>query len=211
MGCCCRKLTDAEKAALPECRKNLRSDSFPSEASNRTRCARCCACFASNIKFLLLFVATLGGAVLGYFLSDLGPFREPRLNPRIMLYFTFYAEVVTRILRFLALPVMVASLVSGVASLTTRISVKTAVIIGVYYAGQFPFQRVLVKRILRSAIWNLVKAGSPVDLQQSWPDWKLGGPVNDSEKGTAEPTRTTLKGTQQSFGSFLGPNRLFSC
>ena len=124
---CCRRMSEAEKVALPECRANLRRD------HPQNRMERCCVSFKSNAKFLLILGAVIIGVVLGYFLREVGPFRNPAQNRRTMLYFTFAAEVMTRILRFISLPVTISGIVSGIANLNTKISVKAGVIIGLYF------------------------------------------------------------------------------
>ena len=130
MACACacfHRLSEAEKAALPECRKNLQ------HADSKTKCQVCCKSFKSNFKYILLVLAIVAGVLLGYFIKDTGPFKNPTLNPRTMLYFTFYTEILTRILRFISLPLTIASLISGLASLDTKISVKGGVVIVIYY------------------------------------------------------------------------------
>ena len=124
---CCRKLSEAEKAALPECRANLHRD------EQETNCQKCCTSFKRNLRFFLILIAVVAGVVLGYFIKDVGPFKNPYQNPRLMLHFTFAAEIMTRILRFISLPLTISSIISGIANLDTKISVKVGVIIGVYY------------------------------------------------------------------------------
>ena len=124
---CCRRMSEAEKAALPECRANLRRN------EPKSNLERCCVSFKRNLKFLLILGAVVIGVVLGYFLRDVGPFRKPGQNPRTMLYFTFTAEIMTRILRFISLPVTISAIISGIANLNTKISVKAGLIIGLYF------------------------------------------------------------------------------
>ena len=70
---CCRRMSEAEKAALPECRGNLARD----VPGKRGGCCRGAEAVRRGVKSVLLLLAIIAGCVLGYFIRDVGPFKNP--------------------------------------------------------------------------------------------------------------------------------------
>lgn len=62
-------------------------------------------------------MALVGGVGLGILLRTVPPFNEPEVNPRALWYLNFPAEIIVRFMTFLATPLLVSSLLSGISSL----------------------------------------------------------------------------------------------
>ena len=113
---CCRRLSEAEKTALPECRRNLKME------RHTTRCERICSRVLLYLLFVLILITTTLGILLGLYLKDHDYFKDKDKFSRFFTYLIFPAEILVSIFKFLTLPIIVSSVISGLGSLTSKIS-----------------------------------------------------------------------------------------
>ena len=48
---------------------------------------------------MMLLISTILGILLGILLRDVGPFKEPHLHPREMMYLQFPGEIILNIMK----------------------------------------------------------------------------------------------------------------
>ena len=87
------------------------------------------AALRSNLLVLLLIAALLLGIVIGILLR----LRDEPWSDRELMYLRFPGELLMNMLKLLILPLIVASLISGMTSLDTRSSGKLGLRAVVYY------------------------------------------------------------------------------
>ena len=53
----------------------------------------------NNLLLIILLISTIVGILLGAILRNVGPFKEPNLHPRQMMYLQFPGEIVVNIMK----------------------------------------------------------------------------------------------------------------
>ena len=53
----------------------------------------------NNLLLMMLLISTILGILLGTLLRDVGPFKEPHLHPREMMYLQFPGEIILNIMK----------------------------------------------------------------------------------------------------------------
>ncbi|KAI5938078.1 Excitatory amino acid transporter 5 [Manis javanica] len=98
-----------------------------------------------NRLLILSVLSVTVGCLLGFFL------RTQRLSPQEISYFQFPGELLMRMLKMLILPLVVSSLMSGLASLDARTSRRLGILTVAYYLWT-TFVAVIVGILMVSAI-----------------------------------------------------------
>ncbi len=73
--------------------------SFGITCTADTRCGRFMRSLRNNLLLILLLASTVLGVALGAILRNVGPFREPGLHPRELMYLQFPGQVVINIMK----------------------------------------------------------------------------------------------------------------
>lgn len=102
----------------------------------------CCSCCRGKGKgclhhliLILLFVGMVVGIGIGIVLRNVHPFDQPKLHPKAMMYLMFPGELLLRCMMLLCLPLVVTSLIAGVASLDAKTSGKIGLRTMTYYVS----------------------------------------------------------------------------
>ncbi|XP_025727429.1 excitatory amino acid transporter 5-like [Callorhinus ursinus] len=98
-----------------------------------------------NGLLILSVLSVTVGCLLGFFL------RTRRLSPQEISYFQFPGELLMRMLKMLILPLVVSSLMSGLASLDAKTSSRLGILTVAYYLWT-TFMAVIVGIIMVSII-----------------------------------------------------------
>lgn len=98
---------------------NENQDEADDEKNNGNCFTRCIKSFRGNIRENLLLILLLGavimGCVIGFSVRSLG-----QMNKRQIMYLQFPGEMLMRMLKMLVLPLIVSSLISGIAGLDAK-------------------------------------------------------------------------------------------
>ncbi|XP_031232699.1 excitatory amino acid transporter 5 isoform X3 [Mastomys coucha] len=177
-----------------------------------------------NGLLILSVLSVIVGCLLGFFL------RTQRLSPQEISYFQFPGELLMRMLKMLILPLVVSSLMSGLASLDAKTSSRLGILTVAYYLWT-TFLAVVVGIIMVSiihpggaaqketteqsgkpvmssadALLDLVRNMFPANLvEATFKQYRTKTtPVIKSPKGAAEeapPQRIVIYGVQEDNGS----------
>nr|XP_012417797.1 PREDICTED: excitatory amino acid transporter 5 isoform X2 [Odobenus rosmarus divergens] len=98
-----------------------------------------------NGLLILSVLSVTVGCLLGFFL------RTRRLSPQEISYFQFPGELLMRMLKMLILPLVVSSLMSGLASLDAKTSSRLGILTVAYYLWT-TFMAVIVGIVMVSVI-----------------------------------------------------------
>lgn len=99
-------------------------------ASSTKSSGGCCKRFLRrNLLLILLILSLILGIAMGIGLR----FLDPPLNKRQLTYFKFPGELLMRMLKMLILPLIISSLVAGVAGMDSKASGKMGLRAVVYY------------------------------------------------------------------------------
>ncbi|XP_038622065.1 excitatory amino acid transporter 5 [Tachyglossus aculeatus] len=132
------------------------------EACNATR-ARARDVCKKNGLLILSVLSVIVGCLLGFFL------RTRRLSPQEISYFQFPGELLMRMLKMLILPLVVSSLMSGLAALDAKTCSRLGIITVAYYLWT-TFMAVIVGIVMVCAIHpggaaqkeNTEQSGKPI-------------------------------------------------
>lgn len=176
-----------------------------------------------NGLLILSVLSVIVGCLLGFFL------RTQRLSPQEISYFQFPGELLMRMLKMLILPLVVSSLMSGLASLDAKTSSRLGILTVAYYLWT-TFLAVVVGIIMVSiihpggaaqketteqsgkpvmssadALLDLVRNMFPANLvEATFKQYRTKTtPVIKSPRGAAEeaPRRIVIYGVQEDNGS----------
>ncbi len=139
----------------------------PSEADGCCQ-AECCQTkaarfFRSNLLLILLILSLGLGIGVGAAMREI----DPPLNERELMYFRFPGDLLMRMLRCLIIPLIVSSLISGLAGLDSRASGKMG-----GYAIAYYLSTTLLAVLLGILLVTTIKPGVGVEQEA---------------EGTAEP------------------------
>ncbi|OQV20940.1 Excitatory amino acid transporter 1 [Hypsibius exemplaris] len=110
----------------------------------------CLGCMKDNLKVLLLILAIFAGTALGFGLRAQGF----HLVPRKVMYVSFIGDVFLNMLKIVILPLIVSSLVSGLAALESQTSGKIGARAVIYY-----FTTTVMAVILGIALVEIIRPG----------------------------------------------------
>lgn len=104
-------------------RRSTLSDSLGSDRHMKVRTRRFRIPFlgtvrAENLLLLFTLLAVVGGSVIGLYLNPLLKVRKEYLSARERMYLKFPGEMLMRMLRMLIVPLIIASNISAITSLT---------------------------------------------------------------------------------------------
>lgn len=144
----------------PEDSRKHTSSSSTSSTHSRCPCDRnCCRSFLRRNLLLLLLIASLAiGIAMGIGLR----FIDEPFDKRQLMYFRFPGELLMRMLKALVIPLIVSSLVSGLAGMDTKSSGKMGLYSIIYYMST-TFSAVLLGILLVCTIQPGKNAGAKVE------------------------------------------------
>ncbi len=96
-------------------------------------CRQCCHGCRKHVLSTLLFLATVGGIVVGVVLRNVSPFDNPKLASRELMYLYFPWELLMRLMMFLVIPLIVSGLVTGIGALSCRAAGRITGRAALYY------------------------------------------------------------------------------
>lgn len=108
---------------------NTFSPEDPAESSSKTRCQQVLRVLRKNLLLICLLLSLLLGIGLGAILRTV----DPPFTKREIMYLRFPGDLLMNMLKFLIVPLIISSLVSGLSSLDTRSSGKIGMRAIAYY------------------------------------------------------------------------------
>ncbi|XP_055332680.1 excitatory amino acid transporter 3-like [Paramacrobiotus metropolitanus] len=150
------------------------------KSTGRSGMAGCCHCtctkkcwitaLKNNLKVMLLIVAIFAGTALGFLMREF----EIHKDPRKIMYVAFIGDIFLRMLKIVILPLIVSSLISGLAALESQTSGKIGLRAVVYY-----FTTTVMAVILGIILVTIIRPG------------KVGGQaMKPDDTSTPEPITT---------------------
>lgn len=103
------------------------NESLGSQSKGR----RCWNCFKPHLLVVSLIASMAIGIILGASLREL----DPPMTPKQIHYFSFPGELLLRMLKMLILPLVVSSLISGLAALPAKAAGRMGLRAVLYYMG----------------------------------------------------------------------------
>lgn len=128
---------------------------------------KCCAFLRKNLLLIFLVLTLVIGIVLGIGLRSL----DPPMSTRSIAYLRFPGDILMNMLSFLIVPLIISSLVSGLASLDTKASGRLGLRTVVYY-----FTTTFTAVVLGIVLTVSIKPGSRASSDRYNND-----PVNDEK------------------------------
>ncbi|KAJ8314323.1 hypothetical protein KUTeg_008884 [Tegillarca granosa] len=129
----------ATELEMPE---NEDQDATNTEKGNGNFCQKCLQSFKENFKENLLLILLLGsvimGCVIGFTIRTFG-----QLSARQIMYVQFPGEMLMRMLKMLVLPLIVSSLISGIAGLDAKTCGKMGLRTVAYFGATTLFSVIL--------------------------------------------------------------------
>ncbi|XP_034071755.1 excitatory amino acid transporter 2b isoform X1 [Gymnodraco acuticeps] len=100
----------------------------PIEARPQSKCAKICSSMCTNLLLTLTILGVILGAVFGCLLRVASP-----IHPDIVMVIAFPGDILMRMLKMLILPLIISSLITGLAGLDAKSSGRLGTRAMVYY------------------------------------------------------------------------------
>nr|XP_033941027.1 excitatory amino acid transporter 2b isoform X3 [Pseudochaenichthys georgianus] len=100
----------------------------PIEARPQSKCAKFCSSMCTNLLLTLTILGVILGAVFGCLLRVASP-----IHPDIVMVIAFPGDILMRMLKMLILPLIISSLITGLAGLDAKSSGRLGTRAMVYY------------------------------------------------------------------------------
>ena len=107
------------------------SDEGPQEEEQKSCSEKCCSCFKSNIFLLFLLLGIAAGISMGIGIRAMHP--EFGTDPRNVMYLEFPGQLLLRMLKMVIIPLIVSSLISGMASIPGKAAGRLGGLAVLYY------------------------------------------------------------------------------
>lgn len=138
------------------------------DTSNKTRFQKFCDNFKDHLLLILTFAGVILGVILGFSL------RAANLSSDTIMLIAFPGDILMRMLKMLILPLIISSIITGVAVLDPKSSGKIG-----FYAICYYFATTIMAAILGIILVVSIKPGN-----------------EDTKKGVGEGTTTSTVTTQ---------------
>lgn len=120
------------------------------DTSEKTSCGgRCCSCFKNNIFLVILLLGILTGVAMGIGIRATYP--EFGKDARNVMYLEFPGQLFLRMLKMMIIPLIVSSLISGMAAIPGKAAGRLGGLAVLYYMAT-TFLAVLLGILLVSTI-----------------------------------------------------------
>ncbi|CAL8359742.1 unnamed protein product [Lota lota] len=123
----------------------------PVEARPQNKCAKICAALSKNLLLTLTVLGVIMGAVSGMLLRMASP-----IHPDIIMVIAFPGDILMRMLKMLILPLIISSLITGLAGLDAKSSGRLGSRAMVYYMST-----TIIAAILGVILVILIHPGDP--------------------------------------------------
>ncbi|XP_062246436.1 excitatory amino acid transporter 2-like isoform X2 [Platichthys flesus] len=123
----------------------------PIEARPQSKCARMCSKLFSNLLLTLTVLGVILGAVSGCLLRVASP-----IHPDIIMVIAFPGDILMRMLKMLILPLIISSLITGLAGLDAKSSGRLGTRAMVYYMST-----TIIAAVLGVILVLLIHPGNP--------------------------------------------------